>query len=160
VRLSARRLALFVLAAAVLAFGTMYALGYALSVQGSDFVLGVSGVMVYVNVSVLWVILLIDAGVLAIRRRMATKPELVLLIVLGGLVVLLGFAGTLEPILYNAGPYLRLGVLFFAAYSWAPIGLAALGGLVVIIVATIRAPRMDAVEATTSEPSESADLTP
>ena len=139
-RITARRLALVVLAAAVLAGATCVALQlvYRARGAGDGLELGFATPMLYGLLSLLWPILGLDAGILAIRRRQAARAEIVLLMILGAVVLVLALVASLEPTLSTMGAPGQITVLVVSAFAWLPIGFAALVGLVVIIVQTIR----------------------
>ena len=154
-RLTARRFALIVFAAAGIAFLTFVALNYVLLEQG-PIALGYYGMMTPWWLFLLCPILVLDASVLAIRRRAATIPEVAMLGALVGILLLLGGISWAEPFLWYVPE-----TFFLVVACWLASVIAALASLVVIIVATIRAPRGDAAPAMTSAPSTpAADPTP
>jgi hypothetical protein len=161
VRITARRLALFVLAAAVVDVIANQAMWYVQWSQGTALALGYNGMMLYGALSFLWVVLLVDAGVLAIRRRMATRPELLSLFALAGIVVFQGLVGMAEPVLGQLGYEIVTMVLILSLFGWVLVALAAFATLVTIIIGTIMSPRLEPPNQapTPSEPSGSADPT-
>jgi hypothetical protein len=154
VTLTARRLALFVFAAAGLAFLTFVALSYVLGEHG-PIALGYTGMLTPYLLFLLCPILLLDAGVLAIRRRAATIPEVAVLSALVGILLLLGGISWAERFL----GYMN-DAFYVVVACWLASGLAALASLVVIIVATIAAPRLAAGVMTSAPSTPGADPTP
>jgi hypothetical protein len=148
VRISARRLALIVLGAAAVGVAMHYAFSFVLGSRNDTVGLeiGLVGNLVLILLFPLVPILVIVAGILAIRRRPATRVEIVLCCILGGLFGAMGALAAFESLL---GP-----VEMFTRFDPRPASLVwdaapVLGVLVVlvvpvlfvaVIVQTIRAP--------------------
>jgi hypothetical protein len=157
VRITARRLAWIVFAASGLDVVGVYATSYILSERG-PLALGFSGMFLPILLFLICPFLVLDAGVLALRRRAATNPEIAILGGLAGTVLLLGGMSALEPFLPDLP-----GISFYVIGTClVAVCLAAVGSLVVIVIATIRAPRLEPTNAaaTTNAPSGRADPTP
>lgn len=137
-RITARRLALIVFAAAGVAILGSWGTSTLMTVRGSGLALGFSGMFLpSILFFVICPILLVNAGVLALRRRAATVPEIVILGILAGSLLVVGLMSAAEPYLGA----LNSDMLFVIGVSWMVILLSAVASLVVIVVATIRAPR-------------------
>lgn len=137
--LTARRLALFVLAGAALAFVVCIVMLVVAAVRGGAEALGYGGSFLALTLMVLVPILLVLAGVLAIRSRPATRPEIRLLIVLGGSIALVAAIAAADSIAWQAGTVAQMLILTAVVLGWVPAAVAALGALIVIVVQTIRA---------------------
>lgn len=146
---SARRLAIVVLVAAAAAVATYYGFGLVLGLRDDPIRLeiGAVGNLVYLVVFPLAVVLVIAAGVLAIRSRQARLVEVVVLGVIGGQFVVLGILAAVEsaidPTAYNIPETgtMALIVAELGAVAAVLVVLAMPTLLVTVIVSTIRAPR-------------------
>ena len=133
--MSARRLALIVFAAAGIDFVAFYATNFILVDRG-PIALGYTGMLTPWLLLLLCPILVLDAGLLALRRRAATIPEVAVLGAVAGILIVLGGISWAEGVF----GYLPDGFIV-VAICWLASALAAIASVVVIIVATIRAPR-------------------
>jgi hypothetical protein len=149
VRVTARRLAIVVLVAAAAAVATYYGLGLVLGLRDDPIRLeiGAVGNLVYLVVFPLAVVLVIVAGVLAIRSRRASRVEIVVLGIIGGQFVVMGLLAAaeaaLDPTRYNIPETATLALIIATcgAVAAVVVVLAMPTLLVTVIVSTIRAPR-------------------
>ena len=146
-RISARRLALIVAAAAVVGVALHQVFNFVLATRHDEVRLeiGFVGNLVFLLVFYLCPILLVVAGVLAIRRRPATRAELIVVGVLGGLFGVLGILAAFETMIEPWSGFVEFSEASFVPFYAAPV----VGGLIVltvlamigiVVVQTIRAP--------------------
>jgi lipid-A-disaccharide synthase-like uncharacterized protein len=115
VRISARRLALVLVIAAVLGIAVHQALDFILGARddgpGMGLEIGFVGNLVFILRYAVVPILLIAAGLLAVRRRPATPVEIGVLSIIGGLLGLLAIAAARESAVVVALPVLLVSVI-------------------------------------------------
>lgn len=152
--LTARRLALFVLGAAILAVLVHEALSFVLFVRDDDtpfprLEIGFVRNLIYLVTLALWPTLLLVAGILALRRRLVTRAEVVLLFVIAGLLVAMVLVGVFESVIEPWSRFVEFNDVSSVPLAVAPVlgagmVLAILALLIGVIVQTIRAPRPSA----------------